>query len=1089
MPTEPTGEEPTEEPVPTEPTGEEPTEEPVPTEPTGEEPTEEPVPTEPTGEEPTEEPVPTEPTGEEPTETPVNTEDATGNDDSDDDLTVIDITDLIHPDTNASETTDEEAGLESTTSSEPSDDAAEEVVESLEDTDEEVLGTEEGEEDTDIPAEGDVSEEIIVEGLEERSGAWNDAPTSLQATAAGNIVTLTWEHEAGAEAYGVYEVIDGTNTFLKTVYEMTATITNVTPGEHYYTVYSRQKNGGTAWQFGTPATPVLVVVGTAVWNDAPTNLQATAAGNIVTLTWEHEAGAEAYGVYEVIDGTNTFLKTVYEKTATITGVTPGEHSYTVYSRQKNGGTSWQFGTPAAPVLVVVGTAVWNDPPTNLQASASGNTVTLTWDHEAGAEAYGVYEVINGTNTFLKTVYAKTATISNVAPGAHTYTVYSRQKNGGTSWQFGTPAAPVQVEVGSAVWSDAPTELSAAVTGTTVTLTWNHEAGAEAYGVYEVVDGSNRYLKTVYEKSATITGVTPGDHYYTVYSRQKNGGTSWQFGAPATAVLAHVVGATWNDAPTGLQANVAGTTVTLTWNHEAGADAYGVYEIVEGTNVLLTTVNAKSATITGVTPGEHSYTVCALQADGDDWQYGAFAAAAVAEIESSSWKDAPTNLQASVTGDTVTLTWDHEAGAEAYGVYEVVDGSNRYLKTVYEKTATITGVSVGEHYYTVYSRQKNGGTSWQFGTPAAAVLAEVGAAAWDDAPTNLQATVAGDTVTLTWDHEAGAEAYGVYEVIDGSNRYLKTVYEKTATITGVSAGEHYYTVYSRQKNGGTSWQFGTPAAAVLVEVGAAAWNDAPTNLQATANGDTVTLTWDHEAGAEAYGVYEVINGTNTFLKTVYEKTATITGVATGEHYYTVYSRQKNGGTAWQFGTPAAAVLVEVGTARWNDAPTNLQAAVNGDTVTLTWDHEAGAEAYGVYEVINGTNTFLMTVYEKTATITGVAMGEHYYTVYSRQKNGGTSWQFGTPADAIQVNIGNLTVVINDVTYELVDESWVVTGYTGTASSLVIPETLPGYDDVYVTVIGESAFENNAILESIDLPDTITVIERCAFKNCSNLSSMQ
>ena len=50
-----------------------------------------------------------------------------------------------------------------------------------------------------------------------------------------------------------------------------------------------------------------------------------------------------------------------------------------------------------------------------------------------------------------------------------------------------------------------------------------------------------------------------------------------------------------------------------------------------------------------------------------------------------------------------------------------------------------------------------------------------------------------------------------------------------------------------------------------ESGTAAWNDAPINLTATADGTTVTLTWEHavEAEVEAYGVYEIVGGKWTF----------------------------------------------------------------------------------------------------------------------------------------------------------------------------------------------------------------------------------
>ena len=79
-----------------------------------------------------------------------------------------------------------------------------------------------------------------------------------------------------------------------------------------------------------------------------------------------------------------------------------------------------------------------------------------------------------------------------------------------------------------------------------------------------------------------------------------------------------------------------------------------------------------------------------------------------------------------------------------------------------------------------------------------------------------------------------------------------------------------------------------------------------------------------------------------------------------------------------------------------------------------------------------------------------------------------------------------IVADDVVYEtLTNTTLTVADYLGSASSLVIPEIVQG---MTVTEIGEGAFEGNQTLVEIDLPDTITVIGKRAFKNCSNLSSM-
>ena len=77
------------------------------------------------------------------------------------------------------------------------------------------------------------------------------------------------------------------------------------------------------------------------------------------------------------------------------------------------------------------------------------------------------------------------------------------------------------------------------------------------------------------------------------------------------------------------------------------------------------------------------------------------------------------------------------------------------------------------------------------------------------------------------------------------------------------------------------------------------------------------------------------------------------------------------------------------------------------------------------------------------------------------------------------------VVENVTYDLVDGEMTVMGYTVATSSYTVQETIDGYP---VTRIGDEAFCGNTTLEYITLPDTIEVIGKRAFANCTNLKGM-
>lgn len=74
---------------------------------------------------------------------------------------------------------------------------------------------------------------------------------------------------------------------------------------------------------------------------------------------------------------------------------------------------------------------------------------------------------------------------------------------------------------------------------------------------------------------------------------------------------------------------------------------------------------------------------------------------------------------------------------------------------------------------------------------------------------------------------------------------------------------------------------------------------------------------------------------------------------------------------------------------------------------------------------------------------------------------------------------------DFSYSIVDGKAKITGYTGSASDLILPDTLGGYP---VTAINYCAFRNCASLTRVTIPDGVTVIGSNAFQNCSSLTQI-
>ena len=71
------------------------------------------------------------------------------------------------------------------------------------------------------------------------------------------------------------------------------------------------------------------------------------------------------------------------------------------------------------------------------------------------------------------------------------------------------------------------------------------------------------------------------------------------------------------------------------------------------------------------------------------------------------------------------------------------------------------------------------------------------------------------------------------------------------------------------------------------------------------------------------------------------------------------------------------------------------------------------------------------------------------------------------------------------FEKTDAGYSVTGYEGTPTAVVIPET---YEDLPVTSIGDYAFQFCTSLTSVTIPDSVTSIGVGAFAYCTSLSTV-
>jgi hypothetical protein len=262
--------------------------------------------------------------------------------------------------------------------------------------------------------------------------------------------------------------------------------------------------------------------------NAPVNLAASVAGNLVSMQWQAPtigAAPVSYTLSARRSELGPIVATLSTGGSTSFSVSAPDGTYFVSVTATNASGA---SPPSTNVVVRVPQALTlPPPPSNLLASVNGSTVTFGWDPSNGATGY---VLVAGLSPAFGVPYAtmplgSTPAVSVAGVPAGTYYVRVQAQNAAG---LSGPSNEVAVTVAGISLPGTPTLHPPAVAGSTVTLSWSAGSGG-APSRYTLIARTSPAGPPILTAPLTGTSVSyqgvPSGTYYLQLTASNDAGTS------------------------------------------------------------------------------------------------------------------------------------------------------------------------------------------------------------------------------------------------------------------------------------------------------------------------------------------------------------------------------------------------------------------------------------------------------------------------------------------------------------------------------------------------------------------------------------
>lgn len=376
-------------------------------------------------------------------------------------------------------------------------------------------------------------------------GAEPAVPGSLKAVSFSyNSIELSWAAVSGASGYVLYRYSPEAKVYkrLKILTGESALDTGLAAGKKYsYKVaaYTTIEGGNL---YGEPSEAVQATPVPAV----PASVKALSASyNSAKIFWSKVSGATGYVVYRYYSASKAYerLKVIKTTALTDTGLATGANYYYKVTAFRTAGDKNIYGKPSGAVSAKPVPAT---PGKVKAASASYNSIKISWGKVSGAAGYVVYRFNTASKAYERLKVAKSTGISDTGLTAgreYSYKTVAYRKAGDKNI-YGKLSQPVKAIPKPSV----PGSLRSTPSGDTVLkLSWSAVPGATGYFIYRYNPAKKAYeqLKATTAPTFTNTGLVKGTtYYYKVMAYRSVNGKNIYSGLSATLS----VKAGWRAAP-------------------------------------------------------------------------------------------------------------------------------------------------------------------------------------------------------------------------------------------------------------------------------------------------------------------------------------------------------------------------------------------------------------------------------------------------------------------------------------------------------------------------------------------------------------